>query len=399
MSARILLLAAALAACGQPAESPGPVEPRTAGGGAIAMPVARAAHSAVALPDGRVLLIGGCVLESCEAGPESGTVDAYDPDSGRIAQAGRLLGPRISAAVIPLDSGTIAIAGGWAGAAVSDQVELWDPSTGRSRRAPPLGLARSDPAAVKLADGRVLLAGGYDGRGPVDAVEIFDPATGRLARAGSLAVARAGAGAALLPDGKVLIVGGGTGPGAREPTASAELFDPATGRSSPTGALAEARYKHGIVATGDGRVLVFGGSDRRDRDGKLTLVERYDPEARAFVAAGRLLEPRYKIAGSVLALPDGRVLVAGGAPRAELYDPASGRSALVGPDLGKSLNFATATLLPDGSVLVAGGYDENGIRMSAQAWRFRPAPRRVPAAGSKMVGATGFEPATPTPPV
>ncbi|HEX8623764.1 MAG TPA: kelch repeat-containing protein [Allosphingosinicella sp.] len=376
MSARILLsLATALTACGQPGAAPGAVEARTAGGRAIPMPVARAAHSAVALPDGRVLLIGGCVRESCEAGPESETVDAYDPVNGRIARAGRLLGRRISAAVLPLASGEIAIAGGWAGAAVSDRIELWNPRTGRSRPAPPLGVARSDLAAVKLADGRLLLAGGYDGRGPVGDVEIFDPATGRLTRAGTLAVARAGAGAALLPGGRILIVGGGTGSGAREPTASAELFDPETGRSSPSGGLAEARYKHGIVAPGDGRVLVFGGSDRRDRDGKLTLVERYDPEARAFVAAGRLLLPRYKIAGSVLLLRDGRVLVAGGAPRAELYDPASGRSDLVGPKLGKSLNFATATLLPDNSVLLAGGYDENGIRMSAEAWRFRPPPR------------------------
>ncbi len=378
MSGRIialLILLAALAACGQPAAAPGPVEPPTAGGGAIPMPVARAAHASVALPGGRVVLIGGCVLESCEAGPESGTVDAYDPGSGRITPAGRLLGPRISAAVLPLASGDIAIAGGWAGASVSDQVELWNPRTGRSRRAPPLGRARSDLAAVKLADGRLLLAGGYDGRGPVGDVEIFDPATGRLARAGALAVPRAGAGAALLPDGTVLIVGGGTGPGAREPTASAELFDPRTGRSSPSGALAEARYKHGIVSLGDGRVLVFGGSDGRDREGKITRVERYDPDARAFVAAGRLLQPRYKIAGSVLLLPDGRVLIAGGAPRAEVYDPASQRSGLVGPDTGKSLNFATATLLRDGSVLLAGGYDENGIRMSPEARRFRPAAR------------------------
>ena len=37
------------------------------------MPVARAAHSAVAVADGRVLLIGGCVRESCEAGPDSST--------------------------------------------------------------------------------------------------------------------------------------------------------------------------------------------------------------------------------------------------------------------------------------------------------------------------------------
>lgn len=374
MKVRPLLLAAVLAACGQPAASPGSAELSTAPG-AIPMPVARAAHAALASPDGRVFLIGGCVLESCEAGPESATVDAYDPQTGRIGPAGRLLDRRLSASVLPLPSGEILIAGGWVGPTVSDLVEIWDPRTGRSRRGPVLGLARSDLAAVRLRDGRVLLAGGFDGRGPVDAVEIFDPATGRLERAGTLAVARAGAGAALLADGRILIVGGGTGPGAREPTAAAEIFDAQKGRSARTGELAEARYKHATILLGDGRVIVLGGSDRRDRNGKLTLVERYDSGAGAFVAAGRLLEPRYKIAGAVLLLPDGRLLVAGGAPRAELYDPASGRSELMGPDLGKSLNFATLTLMADGSALLAGGYDEDGIRMSRDAWRLRPAPR------------------------
>jgi len=104
-------------------------------------------------------------------------------------------------------------------------------------------------------------------------------------------------------------------------------------------------------------------------------VERYDPGRRAFVAAGRLLEPRYKIAGAVVLLPDGTVLVAGGAPRAELYDPASGRSVPTGPALGKSLNFATATLMANGAVLIAGGYDENGIRMGREAWHVPSAAR------------------------
>ncbi|MCA1662047.1 MAG: hypothetical protein LC648_07765, partial [Novosphingobium sp.] len=76
----------------------------------------------------------------------------------------------------------------------------------------------------------------------------------------------------------------------------------------------------------------------------------------------------------VVVLPDGRVLVAGGASRAELYDPATRRSAMTGPDFGRRLNFASATLLSNGAVLVAGGYDENGIRMSDGAWILRPRP-------------------------
>lgn len=336
------------------------------------MPVPRAAHSAVLLPDGRVALIGGCVAESCESGPDSATVDAFDPATGRIERAGTLLDRRVSAAVLALESGQVMVAGGWVGSDITAATEIWDPATGRSRRGPPLGLARADLAAIALGDGRWLLAGGYDGRGPVDSVEIYDPARGTLSPAGRLTMARAGAGAARLPDGRVLLAGGLAEGG---PTAAAEIFDPSTGRSAAAGALAGVRYKHSVAILADGRIFVFGGSDRRDNEGKTTLVERFEPARGTFVGAGRLIDPRYKIGGSVVPLRDGRVLVAGGAERAELYDPASGRSVLVGPDFGASLNFATATLLPDGSVLVAGGYDEKGIRMNARAWRLRPPPR------------------------
>jgi hypothetical protein len=58
-------------------------------------------------------------------------------------------------------------------------------------------------------------------------------------------------------------------------------------------------------------------------------------------------------------LPDGRVLVAGGAftdgrASAELYDPVTGTWTPTGSMTTGRLAFA-ATLLPDGRVLVAGG--------------------------------------------
>jgi hypothetical protein len=336
------------------------------------MPVPRAAHAAIALLDGRVLLIGGCVEESCEAGPQSATVDAYDPSSRRFTRLGQLLDRRLSAVAMPLPSGEILIAGGWVGPHVSPLVEAFDPALGRSRRLPALSVARADIAAVRLEDGRILLAGGYDGEGPVDLVEIFDPSKGTVAPAGRLSIPRAGAGGALLANGQVLLVGGATE--GRRPTAAAELFDPASGRSTPVGSLAQARYKHAVVGLRDSRVLVIGGSDHRDAQGKLRSIEVFDPTSNSFRSAGQLLEPRFKIPATVLLLGNGKVLIAGGAGRAELYDPGTARSAYVGPDIGKPLNFATATLLPDGNVLLAGGYDERGIRMSSEAWLIAPGP-------------------------
>jgi len=344
--------------------------PRTAAqGDIIQMPVARAAHSVAALPDGRVLLIGGCVSESCEAGPDSATVDAFDPVTRRFLRVGILAGPRISAAAIPMLTEGILIAGGWAGRSVSNQVEMFIPRSGKSRLVQPLSVARADIAAVRLPDGRVVLAGGYDGHDAVAIIEIFDPRSDRLHKAGDLLTPRAGAGIALLPDGRILLAGGGA-KGLR-PTTSAEIFDPATGSSTSVGSLQQARYKHALQSLGEGRVLAIGGSDHRDRRGKLNTIERFDIATMRFEHAGVMREPRFKIPAAVQLLPNGKVIIAGGALRAEIYDPATGRSDLVGPNFGKRLNFATATLLKDGSVLVAGGYDEAGIRMNDRAWVIR----------------------------
>ena len=365
------LIAAALAACGSQS---GGAEPAAdaAVDGALTMRVARAAHSAVALPDGRVLLIGGCVRDSCEAGPDSSTVDVFDPRSARFEPGGVLLQPRVSTTTASLPGNRVLLAGGWVGPTVTASTELFDPQARRSRAGPALSAARADMAVVTLADGRILLAGGYDGRRAVDAIEIFEPADNSLRRIGTLTLPRAGGGAALLPDGRVLVAGGGSnGAGGLRAEASAEIIDPASGASRLTGSLAHARYKHAVIRLPNGRILAVGGSDERDSRGKLDVIESYDPATGRFTAAGRTAAKRYKIGSSVVVLGDGRVLIAGGAPRAEIFDPSTGKVSAAGPRFGGSLNFATATAIPGKGVLVAGGYYEDGIRMSRRAWLLR----------------------------
>ena len=95
-------------------------------------------------------------------------------------------------------------------------------------------------AATLLEDGRVLLTGG-DGLSPGSA-ELYDPATGTFSPTGSMGIARTGHTATLLRDGTVLIAGGtapeldpGEGSVRLDSTASAELYDPATGTFSPIG--------------------------------------------------------------------------------------------------------------------------------------------------------------------
>jgi hypothetical protein len=88
------------------------------------------------------------------------------------------------------------------------------------------------------------------------------PVTAPFGPAGSLAEARFYHTATPLPDGRILVVGGLTiQDGEFVALASAEVWDPATGTFGPAGSLAEARFYHTATLLPDGRILVVGGAD------------------------------------------------------------------------------------------------------------------------------------------
>lgn len=329
----------------------------------------RATHQLVALDSGILLAIGGCVQPGCDAGPASATVDVIAAPAMTVTATGHLLAPRVQPSAIALPDGKVLVLGGWVDGRASATTEIFDPAKGRSVSGPTMAAPRNAPAVVALVDGRILIAGGYDGGDVRGDAEIFDPATRRMIRTGPLGTARSGATATLLADGRVLIVGGGRPD--REPRsalANAELFDPATGRFSATGKLAQARYKHGAVRLENGDVLVVGGSDVRDYDGKLRSVERYDVATGRFVAAGNLADARFKIADGLLLLPGNRVLVAAGGATAEVFDVARGTGRRLDYDLGGQWNYMTLARADAHTALLAGGYREGRIEPTDRSW-------------------------------
>jgi len=207
------------------------------------------------------------------------------------------------------------------------------------------------------------MGGGSGGLGDLDSAEIFDPtndtfsAVGRMRSNHYLATR--------LADGRVLVTGGQTTEG--EISGSAEIFDPVTNEFSPTGEMATPRVKHAAALLRDGSVLVIGGSDEGGYDSRYTSTELYDPESGQFSPGPAMQWGRHKIRDAVVALPSGAILVAGGAERLELFDPADQVFVPVDGQLSGPQMFATATLLPDKEVLILGGYDHQTVA-SRSAW-------------------------------
>ena len=94
-------------------------------------------------------------------------------------------------------------------------------------------------AAILLSDGRVLVTGGFsDTIGYLDTTEIYDPALGTWSPTGAMSRMGCLHTATLLADGRVLVSGGA---GANGLEATTEIYNPALGTWSPTGAMSRIR--------------------------------------------------------------------------------------------------------------------------------------------------------------
>ena len=226
--------------------------------------------------------------------------------------------------------------------------------------------------ATRLHDGRVLMAGCTG----TTSAELYDPGSHTFTPTGSMTAVRCWHSATLLADGRVLIAGGYRQPG--ENLRSAEVYDPSTGTFTPTGDMIGLQFGHKATLLPNGRVLIVGGLlwGCWGCPGLVNNPELYDPSTGTFSLTGAFAgNGNAGVIGgpavsAAVALPDGRVLIAG-EPTSELYDPLTGTFRLTGSmtnDCGFRVGL-TATLLTNGLVLLTGGWGEDcGFFASAELY-------------------------------
>jgi hypothetical protein len=143
--------------------------------------------------------------------------------------------------------------------------EVYSPNTAGWKPAAPATMARYFTQATALHSGGVLLAGGYvtlsTPAAITAAVEVYFPANNTWSVVASMTFPRYSFGITTLLDGRVLAAGGvAIIGGQRQPSRTAEVYDPLTNVWTSVKEMPDFRYAFALAATPDGGALAVGGS-------------------------------------------------------------------------------------------------------------------------------------------
>ena len=223
------------------------------------LPEALSKASAVALPNGKVLVLGGETSGSSTDEVLLGTPQQLKP-------AGRLPVPTHDAAAALLGGSVFLFGGGQSSS--TDAIVRVDAGTGRARAAGTLDEPLSDLGAA-VVDGKAYLVGGYTGAKYASAILRFDGG-GRTTTTGRLPAGTRYAGVAAL-GGKIVVAGGLTPAGA---TSAVYTVDPRTHRVRRTATLPGPEAHAGMAAVGHALYLVGGRDILRIEDGSVEVAAR-----------------------------------------------------------------------------------------------------------------------------
>jgi hypothetical protein len=339
------------------------------------MHFARASHTATVLPNGLVLVAGG-------TGGSGGALvssELYNPAAGTWTTTGNLHVGRVSAQSVLLPNGMVLTMGGCINndclSSTTRSAEIYNPVNGTWTVTGSMKTARAEFIAVLLPHKQVLVAGGctsYDAIGCVavtTAAELFNPATGGWTSTGAMRAARMAMTGTVLMNGRALIAGGQTA--ASDALGSSELYNPATGTFTLTGKLITPRSGHTATLLTSGFVLMAGGENVNGIS--ISKAELYNPVKGTYSATGNM--PSNRQEHRAVLLPTGSVLVVGGnnvnattttvLASCAIYNPATG-AWTTASTMKTARADHTATLLHTGHVLAAGGDNTSGELATAE---------------------------------
>ncbi|KYF92792.1 hypothetical protein BE17_44470 [Sorangium cellulosum] len=318
------------------------------------MPLPHAIHSAVALPGGEVLVIGGSSGGDYPYLAQR-AVDRYDPATGTWTSLSPTTYPYLSGfgGVLLPDGRVLVVAGPYGN-------ESYVPATDTWTQHPGLASVSQEYYCIDMLPQQVvLLSGGYEEDVISSDSHLIDPATLTVISTVAMRGARATHRTTVLPDGRVLAVGGArnleSGHGTRT-VADAEIYDPMTASWAWASSMHSRRQGHQATLLLDGRVLVTGGGV------DIFSPEIYDPQTDTWTIVAPMSVERY--GHTMTTLPSGRVLVTGGYgdqpatgsyyDSAEIYDPHTDTWTPL-PPMSSARSDHTATYIPGKGLLVAGG--------------------------------------------
>jgi Galactose oxidase, central domain/Kelch motif len=273
----------------------------------------RTNFTATALPNGEALVAGGEV-----AAAATSSAELFNPATGTFTATGSMATPREFGTATLLQNGQVLVAGGENSSGALTSAELFDPATGAFTPTASMNVPRISQTATLLRNGQVLVAGGPPGTLPGGTAELYSPATATATatwtNTGSMAFPHYGPLAGLLPDRRVLEVCNISDPGV--PRCGAELYNPGSGTWSDGGqANPSAGGGYALTMLNNGEVLISGGADQfgSDRNRRIVLqsgANLFDPTTGNSTPTGSMSIPRD--GHTLTLLPNGQVLAAGG---------------------------------------------------------------------------------------
>ncbi|NRA97860.1 MAG: hypothetical protein HRU14_16815 [Planctomycetes bacterium] len=245
----------------------------------------RGGHTATRLDDGRVLITGGNTVFAGAAGAPSiqiyntahAQVDIFDPTTNTFTPGPNMVEKRAGHSAVKLPDGRVLVAGGVSDGTIFPIVnipvpvyaqagEIYDPTTNSWSPTGVLSFDRFIGNMEVLPSGNVLYCGGANGLllSSTNTSDYWDASSSTWSSPGAINLPSdvAFAASAVLADGTVAVTGGGSGVAAMF-TAAAQVvrFSETTFTWTATASLPTALVSHTITILPDDSFLLVGGAD------------------------------------------------------------------------------------------------------------------------------------------